>query len=380
MSNPKIEEEVQTPLANGFTRRQIASVVSSRRMELTILPTEKCNFRCTYCYETFEHGAMKPHVVEGICNLISRRAKDLEMLSISWFGGEPLLAIRQVREILSHASREAERHGFVLTGGFTTNAYVLSRELMEEMVSYNQNFFQITLDGWGEQHDRTRRRADGAGTFERIWTNLLSFRESSANFEVQLRVHLSHENYDSATELCRNIRQAFGNDFRFYVDLQDIRDMGGSGAENVIPVTRAELDRMKRELLMILYPDQKKKIEAIESAPKPKGESASSRRASEQAEPEPYICYAAKPNQFLIRSTGGLGKCTVYLDDPRNDVGHLNPDGSLTLKNERLGPWFAGLDTLDPDKLGCPIYSIPQLSAEEVASSPRRISLVLAPA
>ena len=45
-------------LPNGFTRRQIAEAISPRIQELILLPTEKCNFRCTYCYEDFELGKM----------------------------------------------------------------------------------------------------------------------------------------------------------------------------------------------------------------------------------------------------------------------------------------------------------------------------------
>jgi uncharacterized protein len=70
-------------LMNGFTRQQIGSCISPRKLDLTLLPTEKCNFRCVYCYEEFEHGAMPPHVVEGVCNLITRRAETgLENLSL----------------------------------------------------------------------------------------------------------------------------------------------------------------------------------------------------------------------------------------------------------------------------------------------------------
>lgn len=370
-----------TQLKNGFTERQIAAAITHRRMELTILPTEKCNFRCTYCYETFENGRMAPHVVEGVCNLISNRAAELEELCLSWFGGEPLLALPVVREILRHAKAEADQKGFRLYGGFTTNAYLLDRSLLEELVGYGQDFFQITLDGWGEQHDKTRRRADGAGTFERIWSNLLSFRESALDFEVQLRVHVSHENGESVRALCREIREAFGKDGRFRVDLQDIRDMGGSGSENVVPLTSAQFEREKRALLEILYPESAAQVEAVMSASVKVGESAARRRSEERSEPEPYICYAAKPNQFLIRSTGRIGKCTVMLDDPRNDVGFLRPDGTLHLDDERLMPWFEGLVTLDVNAVGCPIHHAETLRAKgRELRDAKRIELALATA
>ena len=42
------------PLPHGFGRGQLAAAISPRVQELILLPTEKCNFRCTYCYEDFK--------------------------------------------------------------------------------------------------------------------------------------------------------------------------------------------------------------------------------------------------------------------------------------------------------------------------------------
>ena len=53
-------------LPNGFTRRQIASVISSQVQSFTLFPTEKCNFRCTYCYEDFKIGKMPPKLQRAI--------------------------------------------------------------------------------------------------------------------------------------------------------------------------------------------------------------------------------------------------------------------------------------------------------------------------
>ena len=31
-------------------------LTSDKKMSLVIMPTEKCNFKCKYCYETFKKG------------------------------------------------------------------------------------------------------------------------------------------------------------------------------------------------------------------------------------------------------------------------------------------------------------------------------------
>src|SRR5436853_5308192 len=47
----------------------------SNYLDLIILPTEACNFRCTYCYETFENKKMPRPVVTGIKSLIDHEVR-----------------------------------------------------------------------------------------------------------------------------------------------------------------------------------------------------------------------------------------------------------------------------------------------------------------
>src|SRR5688572_21841718 len=129
----------------NFSHAQIASTLSNRIQQLIILPTEKCNFRCTYCYEDFLIGKMKEPVRASIERFMDRRIPELSELSLHWFGGEPLLAKQVVLRLSAHASRLCNEHGVSLVGGLTTNAYVLTPELFEELLSYNQQFFQITF-------------------------------------------------------------------------------------------------------------------------------------------------------------------------------------------------------------------------------------------
>ena len=71
---------------------RLVQALSSTSLHLVVLPTEACNFRCFYCYEDFKLARMREDVVRGLERLLEARAPSLEHLSISWFGGEPLLA------------------------------------------------------------------------------------------------------------------------------------------------------------------------------------------------------------------------------------------------------------------------------------------------
>src|SRR5579875_955458 len=55
------------------------------RLELILLSSEECNFRCVYCYENFPRGTMEPWVRSAILKMVERLAPRLNDLSVSWF-------------------------------------------------------------------------------------------------------------------------------------------------------------------------------------------------------------------------------------------------------------------------------------------------------
>ncbi len=336
----QLEENI---LPNGFSRRQIAHAITSRVQELILLPTEKCNFRCTYCYEDFELGRMSDELQAAIEKFIDRRTPELDVLNLSWFGGEPLLAKEVILRIGHHAHKLCEEYGVKFMGNMTTNAYNLDIELARELLSINHNFFQITLDGWENTHDVLRRRADGQGTFGVIWKNLLDMHSLHQRFEVCVRIHVRRDNHDNLKILMREFATQFQGDSRFRLDFQHLRDMGGDGGKTVAdPVSIEELVGIEAMLRSeyhqalaatqvnaeptLLKPIGNFGLGVDSKFAKTAGESAGSRRSEEISGDEPYICYAAKPNSLLIRSNGRIGKCTVAFNDERNDLGYIKPD------------------------------------------------------
>jgi uncharacterized protein len=339
-----------------FTDSQIASILSPKVQQLIILPTEKCNFRCTYCYEDFQIGKMKEPVQLALERFMALRIPELSHLSIDWFGGEPLVAKQVVLRLASFASRSCNDHGVTLHGGMTTNAYLLTPELFEELLSYDQRFFQITFDGWEQGHDVLRRLANGGGTFERIWGNLLATRASPEHFRILIRIHVRRDNYGSLEQLIDNLAQAFGGDSRYELDFEHLRNLGGEGGKSVErPLSLAEM----REIEAVLRGRFNDLVAAKAAPSREQGQSPAlftkgAEGGAGHAGEAPYICYAAKPNSLLVRADGRIGKCTVALTDDRNTIGRINPDGTLELDNDRLQPWVRGLADLDEKALECP--------------------------
>jgi uncharacterized protein len=280
---------------------------------------------------------MKPHTVEAVKRLIARRSESLSSLSLSWFGGEPLLAKDVVLSVSGYAAERAlnSKSKLKYSASITTNAYLLDEELFRKLVDVGVRHYQITLDGPAAVHDRTRRRAAGGGTFDRIWTNLLMMKDSSLPFTVTLRLHFTTESLDLLPPLLADIRTVFLPDSRFTPALHEVKRHGGANDWMITPMTSEQRDQAELHLNRLL------------------GTSFDERDSSG------YICYAARANSLLIRADGTIGKCTVALSDSRNAIGHINDDGTLHLLQQRVGPWLRGIATLDPLALECPLAGMP---------------------
>jgi molybdenum cofactor biosynthesis enzyme MoaA len=87
--------------------RDCTAAWAQDHLHLIVMPTEKCNFRCVYCYEDFAIGRMKRPVIDGVKALIRRRVASLSPLEIQWFGGEPTLAHDIVCEVMNDAQEVA---------------------------------------------------------------------------------------------------------------------------------------------------------------------------------------------------------------------------------------------------------------------------------
>jgi len=328
-------------------QRRVVRALDNRRLTLTLMPTEKCNFRCTYCYEDFELGRMPPQVVDGLKNLISTRAPELRVLDLRWFGGEPMLGMPVIEEVCQHAQGLRRKFPHIqLVSSMTTNAYLLDRASLDHLLDLGVNYFQISLDGYGDDHDQTRRRADGRGTFDQIWANLLAMRDLERKFGVMLRIHYTPANLPEIKKLIEAVNREFGQDDRFRVFFKAVTRLGGPNNHLIQATSQEWQARTKAALSRLLA----RRDEVID----PNADGA-------------YVCYAAEPNSFVVRSNGQIARCTVAFNDPRNQVGWLRPDGSLDLDLDRSRLWFEGLETLDTKTLNCPLPTLAELPPQLVS-------------
>lgn len=312
---------------------RLSEAYASDFLNLIIMPTEQCNFRCTYCYEDFEVGKMPTEVLAGLLNLIRIRAPDLSRLSVSWFGGEPLLAFDIIREIMEFSWLQVARNPLLaIDGNITTNGYFLTPDRIEYLCDRGVRTFQISLDGPEDVHNLSRVARGGQGTFRRIWGNLLSAKMVPAEFDAILRIHFTPGGWQLLFPLIDQIATAFGGDPRYRVHFKAIEKLGGERDAEIQTFSVAQKKEVKASLLERL------------------GDTVKTLDDESDAE----VCYASTWNSFIVRANGTIAKCTVALRDPNNRIGSLNPDGSMALNAEKLRLWTKGLETREPFDLACP--------------------------
>lgn len=319
----------------------IASCLTNQALSLILMPTEQCNFRCTYCYEDFSIGRMSKEVIQGIKNLISIRIPEIKYLSVEWFGGEPLVARDIIYEISDHILAGINKRNINYLSGMTTNGFQLGTNTFRKLLSKGVKGYQISLDGPKDIHNKTRRRIDGSGSFDQIWKNLLLMRDVDEDFKIMLRIHVTPENYFSIRKLCELIKKEFSNDKRFGVFFKPIENLGGKNGGSFGVLKGQTRENILKELHDFLGPEK---------------------NFSPLDKPEPYICYAAKPNNLVIRANGTLAKCTVAFSDDRNNLGRIGMDGRIKINPEKLALWTRGIKTFDESDLHCPATNLPKLS------------------
>jgi uncharacterized protein len=304
-------------------------------LHLILMPTEKCNFRCVYCYEDFSIGRMKRSVIDGVKALIRRRAPSLSSLDINWFGGEPTLAGDIVREVMTDVQEVARVHGISLFGGMTTNGFLLNAEAYRRFYDCGIGHYQITLDGPREQHDTTRLRINGQGSFDTIWSNLLAIKQVEAGGEILLRIHRTRQNVALIPEFAERIRRTFGNDPRFCFKLHWVEDLDGPNDISELVIAAPARSSEHRAGLPSEHEDH-----------------------MEKKHDDDYVCYAAKANSYVIRADGRVGKCTVALKNESNCIGRILQDGTLEIDAKKLAPWLTGWKTQQREALACPAAAV----------------------
>ena len=233
---PKSKDEYQ--LATGD---KVIKDIKNNYLDLIIMPTEKCNFRCVYCYENFEKPKMSKEVQNAIIQFVNKELPRHKGLSVGWFGGEPLLATDVVASLSEAFIELCKKHKKPYRASMTTNGYLLNLETFKKMLHYKINHFQITIDGDKSIHDTQRILVNKKGTFDTIINNLNEIKNNSQSklWTISLRTNVTTNVIKNIDQFKKDIISNFSNDSRFYIMLRQMWTNNTDEADSIVCTTES---------------------------------------------------------------------------------------------------------------------------------------------
>lgn len=280
--------------------------IKSNKLVLFINPTEKCNFRCKYCYESFNNDKMSIDTQNQIINYVKGNIHKYSGLHVAWFGGEPLLALNCVRYLSNNFINICKLNKRRYESSMTTNGYLLNVENFKSLLDLKVKKYQITIDGTEAIHNKYRVTTSGKGTFNKIINNLCEIKKlKRKDFLITLRSNITKEVFDNIDKYLEIIESLVINDYRFSTAIFKAGNWLNKADESIRADLIEDNMELKKIYQAILNSNRKINLSTI------------------FLNPGTGTCYAGKLNNFLICADGSVHKCTVTFEDPKTSVGKL---------------------------------------------------------
>lgn len=301
------------------------------------MPTEQCNYRCVYCNEPFQKGAMSLEMQNALISYLRKQMHSYNHLDIAWFGGEPLLAINEIAYMSRQFIGLCRAARIPYTSNITTNGYLLTPENLQTLIKCHVTSYQVTVDGLADTHNRQKPLAGGGKTFETVLGNLRYIRDhvQTRLIRIVIRTNITREIYEKLDDYIDFFADEFGEDERFSFFIRPAMDWGGE----FIAAFKGELvdDRAVQSVYQRLI--QRERLKRFDSH---LGFFAVGGT----------VCAAAKHNFYTIEPDGKLHKCSQMFDDDFDtEVGQLYEDGSVFIDDSKAARWL--LDTSSCPQKGC---------------------------
>ena len=189
--------------------RYLQSQSNRDTLAVTIMPTDACNFNCFYCFQDKKSIHMSSDTANALVNFIDSKLSGVKTLKVTWFGGEPLLAINLIQS-LSHSLRQlAKKHSCVYEAFIITNGYLLNDSYIQILSQCQIRTVQISLDGDKSTHDSRRFLTNGEHSFNVILRNLKALLER--DFNVSCRINLDRSNLHSIPNILSTLSHFLGS-------------------------------------------------------------------------------------------------------------------------------------------------------------------------
>ena len=163
-------------------------------MQIIIKATTLCNLACVYCSE----GDREADTItdEVFYRLVDELPKLLEHIgdkeiTFLWHGGEPLLlGIERLSRLMDYAKEQLSNYRVCFN--MQSNGYLLDEKVIAMIKKYDLHM-GISLDGYKDLHDASRRTKNNEPTFARIMENIKKLKAAGHNFGTLMVLNSAEE-------------------------------------------------------------------------------------------------------------------------------------------------------------------------------------------
>jgi len=143
-------------------------MASKPLMSIMLNTTNECNFGCPYCFTTKNPERMTIDTAKAIIEWgIKNHNRELGVLHLNWFGGEPTL---EYERLIKPVMQWADVKGYEVDWGLTTNCSLLTEEMLSFFESHKLGIL-CSIDGTPEVQNKNRPLKDGRPSWPVIQKN-----------------------------------------------------------------------------------------------------------------------------------------------------------------------------------------------------------------
>lgn len=176
-----------------------AKRIDTKAVAVTFAPGMGCNMSCPYC---FIAGSQHPPIADepvmrSLKHWISQliEATVPNRFRLAFYGGEPLLYIRHIRQLVSQATRSAHAIGASCDVYISTNGSLLTEcDIRSVSALCDDLELQVTLDGPPAVHNARRPLRNGGDSFRSV---LAGVRAAVRSTRLRVRVNVDVQNVAS---------------------------------------------------------------------------------------------------------------------------------------------------------------------------------------
>ena len=196
------------PMA-GALKEKTSGVVKALCMHVA----HTCNLNCSYCFASQgkyhgDRAVMRFEVGKQALDFLVENSGSRRNLEVDFFGGEPLLNMQVVKDLVAYARSIEQEKGKNFRFTLTTNGMLIDDDVIDFANKECSNVV-LSLDGRKEIHDRFRVDYAGKGSWEQIVPKFQKLVEAREGKNYYMRGTFTHANPDFLKDIEEMLRLGF---------------------------------------------------------------------------------------------------------------------------------------------------------------------------